>query len=176
MAKHHGPVLVDTMIIIECWRTSAWKALTGGYGVETVEMCEIETQTGLQRRRVEQQIDRKMLRETLKAVHPVSEIEKARALLRDDQARFLDPGELMLWAHALGRSDAWMLCGPDKASLRLGVRLGFKDRLISLEGLLGDAGHKPKIALGRQYTRKWHTEALTQLAMLETNMPVRKKP
>jgi hypothetical protein len=163
------------MVIIGCWRVSAWRALTGGYGVETVEMCEIETQTGLQRRRVEQQIDRGVLRETLKAVHRVSEIEKAGALLQDDLVRFLDAGELMLWAHALRRPDAWVLCGPDKASLRLGIRLGFKDRLVPLEGLLGDVGHKPKIALGRQYTRKWHTEALTQLAMLETKMPGRKK-
>jgi hypothetical protein len=143
--------------------------------VETVEMCEIETQTGLQRRRVEQQIDRKVLRETLKAVHTVSEIEKATALLRDDHMRFLHAGELMLWAHALGRPDAWVLCGPDKASLLAGIRLGFKDRLISLEGLLDDVGHKPKVALGRQYTRKWHAETLTQLTMLETKLPGRKK-
>ena len=43
MARHHGPVLLDTNVIIECWRVSAWKALTSGYRVETVEMCEIET-------------------------------------------------------------------------------------------------------------------------------------
>src|SRR6516165_6123858 len=163
MAKHHGPVLVDTMVIIECWRVSAWRALTGGYGVETVEMCEIETQTGLQRRRVEQQIERSVLRETLKAVHQVSEIEKARALLQDDLVRFLDAGELMLWAHALKRPDAWVLCGPDKASLRVSIRLGFKDRLVALEGLLGDVGYKPKVPLRPAYTRKWHTDTLTQL-------------
>jgi hypothetical protein len=81
MAKHHGPVLVDTNVIIECWRVSAWKALTGGYAVETVQMCEIETQTGLQRRRKEEKIDINVLRATLKAVHSVSDIEKARALL-----------------------------------------------------------------------------------------------
>jgi hypothetical protein len=176
MAKHHGPVLVDTMIIIECWRVSAWKALTGGYGVETVEMCEIETQTGLQRRRVEQQIDRKVLRATLKAVHPVSDLEQARALLKDDLMRSLDAGERMLWAHALERPDAWVLCGPDKASLRLGVRLGFKDRLISLEGLLGDAGHKPRIALGRQFTRQWHNETLTEMVMSEAGSLARRSP
>jgi hypothetical protein len=171
MAKHHGPVLVDTNVIIECWRVSAWKALTGGYAVETVQMCEIETQTGLQRRRNEEKIDISLLRATLKAVHPVSDIEKARALLQDDQLRFLDAGELMLWAHALGRPDAWVLCGPDKASLRVGIRLGFKDRLVALEGLLGDVGYKPKVALRPAYTRKWHTDTLTQLAMLEKKKP-----
>jgi hypothetical protein len=54
MARHRGPVLVDTNAIIECGRVSAWRALTGGYHVETVQMCEIETQTGLQRRAREQ--------------------------------------------------------------------------------------------------------------------------
>jgi len=171
MARHRGPVLVDTNIIIECWRVSAWKALIGGYTVETVEMCEIETQTGLQRRRVEQQIDRKVLRATLKAIHPVSDAEKAAALLRDDQVRYLDAGEMMLWAHALGRTDLWVLCGPDKASLRVGIRLGFQARLVSLEGLLDDVGHRPRVALRLPYTRKWLAETLAQLAMLERKQP-----
>ena len=70
------------------------------------------------RRRPEQQIDRKVLQTTLKAIHPVSDAERAAALLRDTQMPFLDAGEQMIWAHALTRKDAWVLCGPDKASLR----------------------------------------------------------
>jgi hypothetical protein len=54
MARHRGPVLVDTNVILECWRVGAWKALSSGYAVETVEDCVIETQTGYQRRRAEQ--------------------------------------------------------------------------------------------------------------------------
>ena len=57
MARHAGPVLVDTNAILECFRVGAWRALAGGYGVETVEDCMTETQTGYQRRRPEQQID-----------------------------------------------------------------------------------------------------------------------
>ena len=167
MPRHHGPVLVDTNVIIECWRVSAWKALTSGYAVETVEMCEIETQTGLQRRRPEQQIDREILRATLKAVHAVSDAERAGALLRDDQMRFLDAGEQMLWAHALKRNDAWILCGPDKASLRAGLRLGFRDRLVSLERLLADVGHRPRTDLREAHTQKWLDRTLAQLASLE---------
>src|ERR1043166_5392061 len=90
MARHRGPVLVDTNVIIECWRVSAWRALTGGYQVETVQMCEIETQTGLQRRRREQQIDAAELRSSLKATHAVPDHERATALLRDHQFAFLD--------------------------------------------------------------------------------------
>src|SRR2546422_8055789 len=83
MAHHRGPVLVDTNVILECWRVSAWRALTGGYGVETVEDCVIETQTGYQRRRAEQQIDQAMLQASLAAVHKASDAERAAAVVRD---------------------------------------------------------------------------------------------
>jgi len=73
MARHTGPVLVDTNIIIECWRVGAWRALAGGYRLETVEACEAETQTGFQRRRPEQQIDPALLRESFSAIHAVTE-------------------------------------------------------------------------------------------------------
>jgi hypothetical protein len=170
MARHRGPVLVDTNVIIECWRVSAWWALTGGYQVETVQMCEIETQTGLQRRRREQQIDATELRRSLKAVHAVSDSERAAAFLLDDQFSFLDAGEQMLWSHALTRADAWVLCGPDKASLRLGIRLGFRERLVALERLLLDAGFRSK-DLRDAYTQRWLDKTLTELALLEGKRP-----
>jgi hypothetical protein len=46
LARHTGPVLLDTNVILECWRIDAWRALAGGYRLETVEACEAETQTG----------------------------------------------------------------------------------------------------------------------------------
>ena len=30
MARHTGPVLVDTNAILECFRVSGWRALAGG--------------------------------------------------------------------------------------------------------------------------------------------------
>ncbi len=42
------PVLVDTNVIIESHRVGVWKALAGGYRVETVEDRVTETQTGFQ--------------------------------------------------------------------------------------------------------------------------------
>ena len=50
MVRHRGTVLVDTNVILEDHRTGSWRALTGGYDVETVEDCVTETQTGFQRR------------------------------------------------------------------------------------------------------------------------------
>jgi hypothetical protein len=167
MVRHRGPLLVDTNIILECSRVDAWRALTGGYGVETVEECVIETQTGFQRRRREQQVDRAALIDSLAAVHKVGDRELAAAAVRDPAFSVLDIGERSLWAHALTRSDAWVLCGPDKASLRFGVRIGLRDRLVALEGLLQDVGHRPRIPLKEAYTSVWHAKTLGELVIME---------
>lgn len=167
MARHTGSVLVDTNVVIECWRVHAWKALTGGYAVETVGTCFVETQTGFQRRRPEERIDRDELTASIKKVHPVEDADFAVALTRDPEIGFLDDGERALWAHAVSRTDAWVLCGPDKASLHVGIRLGLRDRLVSLERLLSDVGFRPRIELKAAYTQKWLEKALAQLAQRE---------
>jgi hypothetical protein len=174
MARHRGAVLIDTNVILECWRIKAWRALAGGYGVETVEDCVIETQTGYQRRRPEQQIDQAALVDSLKAVHKVGDKERAAAIVREATASTreplftsLDPGEQALWAHALTRPDAWVLCGPDRASLRFGIRLGCSERLMALERLLADAGYRPGAVFRSNYTTAWHTKTLGELAAQE---------
>jgi hypothetical protein len=166
MARHRGPVLVDTNIILECWRLGAWRALTGGYHVETVEDCVIETQTGYQRRRPEQQIDNTALRASIAAVHPVNDAERAAAIVRDAMFSFLDLGEQSLWAHALTRQDNWVLCGPDKASLRFGIRLGLRERLVALEDLLQAVGHKAA-GLRSAYTSAWLAKTLGEIVIME---------
>jgi hypothetical protein len=166
MARHHGPVLVDTNIILECWRVGAWRAFTGGYRVETVEDCVIETQTGFQRRRQEQQIDNETLRASLAAVQKVGDAERAAAIVREPMFSFLDLGEQSLWAHALTRGDDWVLCGPDKASLRFGVRLGLRERLVALEDLLKGAGHKAS-GLRPAYTSGWLAKTLGEIVIME---------
>jgi hypothetical protein len=166
MARHHGPVLVDTNIILECWRVGVWRALTGGYRVETVEDCVIETQTGFQRRRQEQQIDNAALRVSLAAVQKVGDAERAAAIVRESMFSFLDLGEQSLWAHALSRKDDWVLCGPDKASMRFGVRLGLRERLVALEGLLQDVGYKAS-GLRPAYTSVWLAKTLGEIVIME---------
>lgn len=165
-----NPLLVDTNVILEAFRTGSWKALTGGYGVETVEACVTETQTGYQRRRKELQIDEAELRARLVAVHHATDAQRAEALIRGSGIS-LDPGELELWAHAISRKDAWILCGPDKASLRFGVRMGFRGRLVSLERLLAGVGFPVKGKLRGNYTAQWHASALNELVLTERGAP-----
>lgn len=134
-----------------------------------LEECVTETQTGFQRRKPEAQVDQAALRERLHTVHAVD--ARARAVLAVRIGNLvLDPGESCLWAHALTRSDNWVLCGPDRASLHCGVRLGFRERLVSLEELLNDVGHKPRSMLRKAYSRKWHDRALGALALAGTEM------
>ena len=152
--RHGGTVLVDTNVIIESHRVRAWRARAGGYRVETVEDCVAETQPGFQLRRPEQQIDEGQLCESLAVVHYVGNNERAELTLRLDDIS-LDLGEAALWAHVSNRTDAWVLCGPDKASLRFGIRAGFRERLVSLERLLDDVGHRPRIPLREAYTKRW---------------------
>jgi len=167
MSRHRGPVLVDTNVILECWRIGAWRALTGAYAVETVEDCVTETQTGFQRRRTEQQVDAAELRASLAVLaHAVTEAELAAVAVQLSDIT-LDVGERSLWAHALTRKDLWVLCGPDKASLRFGVRLGFRERMASLEGLLDDAGYRARTPLKTPYTRKWLDGTLGEMVVYE---------
>ena len=163
---HRASVLVDTNVIIESYRTGSWAALAGHYRVETVEDCVTETQTGFQLRRPEQLIAVSGLRASLAAEHRVGNRERAELAVRIHDIA-LDRGEESLWAHALGRDDDWILCGPDRASLRCGVRLGFRERIVSLEELLNRAGHRIKLALKSHYTKVWLETVLSEFVFAE---------
>ena len=73
---------VDTNVILEARRTGSWRALTGGYAVETVEDCVTETRTGFQHRRPELQIDRADVWDKVVGVHTVGEQERAVLAIR----------------------------------------------------------------------------------------------
>jgi hypothetical protein len=167
MPRHTGPVLVDTNVILECWRVGSWRALAGGYVVETVEDCVTETQTGFQRRRPERRIDAAALRQSLVQVHEVTPAHLAAAIVRDEGISLWMSASSCFGRTALTRTDAWVLCGPDRASLRFGIRLGFRDRLVALERLLSDAGHRPRETLRPAYTTRWLETALAELSLLE---------
>ena len=167
MQRHRGILLVDTNVILECWRVGAWTALAGGYSIETVEHCVIETQTGYQNRRTEQTVDQSILLASLaNPPHRVTDSQYAALAVRVPEIH-LDPGERALWAHALMRTDTWVLCGPDKASMRCGVRLGQRDRIVALETLLNGVGHRSRAELKKAYTGKWLAQTLSEMVVLE---------
>ncbi len=156
-------VLVDTTLLIEAHRTGCLAALAVGYRLQTVEECVIETQNGATTRAVVQQIDETLLRSQLDAVHAVTDSDRARVAAVGGP--IIDDGERDLWAHALGRTDTWIVCGPDRASMRFGVRAKQRDRLVALEPLLKGIGHTPKEALREHYRQAWLDEVVNKAVL-----------
>lgn len=157
-------ILVDTNIIIEAVRVGCWSALTAHYRVETVSKCCEEARTGNRRRAGYIEVTEEDLRTRL-TVHRVSDIDLAHLVLQDAESFRLDDGERHLWAHGLQRTDEWWVCCCDHAAVNAAVRLGWRDRLVSLEELTNHAGAgaalkrlKPQFSKGR--LSEWVTAAL----------------
>ena len=105
------------------------------------------------------------LRTSFADIHKVTDRERAALLVRIQDT--LDRGESSLWAHALGRQDDWVLCGPDRASLLCGIRLGFRERLVAPESLLETVGFRPRTKLKPHHKKKWHNKTLNDLVVEE---------
>jgi len=147
------PVLVDTNIIIEAVRTGCWNALGTHFKLETVDKCCEEARGGDLHRPGYVKIDESALREKLRA-HPVSEIDLIHLTLKYAGAAGLDDGERYLWAHALTRTDAWIATTADKAAFFAACRLGWRDRMVSLEALIEYAGARHALKLIKpQFTK-----------------------
>lgn len=159
-------VFVDANTIIESHRMGCWTSLVDGYRLETVEDCVIETQTGFQLRRESQEIDEGRLRQSLVEIHGVDRQQRMALQLRIGNL-VLDQGELSLWAHLVDRVDCWYLCGPDKASMVCGLRLGCADRIVSLQTLLDGVGFRSRKRIRRHYTQSWQEETLAELRYYE---------
>lgn len=157
-------VLVDTNIIIEAVRTNCWSAVTAHFIIETVEKCCEEARTGQAHRPGYVEIDEAALRTRL-TVRRVAETEMAALGLRDAEIFHLDPGERELWAHALSRTDAWVACSCDRDAINAAVRLGWEDRLVSLEELAHAVGARVALKHLREQFKsgrlsEWRTAAL----------------
>lgn len=164
MAKHRGPILLDNNAIGDAVDLGVWAALLGAYGGQLETVREVEREAGTYFRELD---DGMSLMASLKQVHvhDVTSQERNNLAVRT-QGIGLDAGERDLWANAFSRSQGWILCGPDKASIRAAVRLGLSDKLVSLEELLRDAGLSIK-GLPAQHTAKWMRQTRGQLAVEE---------
>ncbi len=151
MAVSRASVLLDNCAISDCYALGAWKALVARFQLETVEEVASEAATGDQHREI---IDPRLFREQA-TVHGLTSSAVLAAQIEHEGLGGLDKGERDLWIHALSRTDSWILCGPDIASIRFGVEQGFADRLISLEELLDQIGFKTRSPLPTKQTKAW---------------------
>ncbi|HYH78377.1 MAG TPA: hypothetical protein VEX86_01225 [Longimicrobium sp.] len=146
---------MDTNVIIEAVRTGCWPALTSHLRVETVDTCRDEARAGNPARPGYVHVTAEHLAR-LHRVHPVTAVERASLVLAYDGADGMDDGERDLFAHAHARDDdTWVLCSPDKASVRAAVTLGWGDRLRSLGSLAALAGSRPRIPLKPHFEEAW---------------------
>lgn len=164
MARFDGIVLMDNNAIGDAVDLGVWKGLTGAYAGRLETVSEVADEAGTYFRR---KADAAQLMESLRALpaHKVEDAERAE-LLSLTHGLSLDPGERDLWSHAIGRADSWILCGPDRASLRAAVRLGLQDRLISLEALLDRAGLSTR-NLPVEQTAGWLRRVVGQMVVEE---------
>jgi len=165
MPKFDGAVLLDNNAIGDAVDLGVWKGLTGAYAGQLETVSEVADEAGTYFRKKANAAE---LMESLRALpaHQVTDAERADLITRIEGLA-LDAGERDLWSHAVGRADSWILCGPDRASLRAAVRLGLQDRLISLEALLEQAGLSTR-TLPPEHKTGWLRRVVGQMIVEET--------
>ena len=148
-------VFVDTNFIIAAHEARLWKALASRHALETVEKCREECHNGCQNRHPETWIDdRDLLASLASPPHPVDDAMRAEVLLKEGGAA-LHEGERDIWAAVLCDPGAWIVSGPDRASMKFGIYNGYGDRLLSMEDLVGDRKEFNRRRVPSQYNRKF---------------------
>lgn len=161
MANADDPVLLDNCAISACHEVGGWGALVARYRLESVETVQSEAATGFQHREI---IDPREFRKSV-IVHSVDLADRLALQLEYPSLASLDEGERDLWVHALGRQDGWILCGPDIASIKFGIEVGYRERLVSLEQLFDEIGFKPQTRLQENQTKKWLDATIARIAL-----------
>lgn len=158
-------VLMDTNVIIEAFSTNCWRAVTTYFVVETVEKCEEEARTGDPLLRPGYiKVDDKALHAGLHKIHSVSDRDRASLALADPKSFGLDPGERDLLAHALTRKDTWLIVSADKAAVFATLRLGWRQRITSLESAAHAHGAHPK--LRGHFGQRWLDEICSEWTVM----------
>ncbi|MCA1935138.1 MAG: hypothetical protein LDL37_06775 [Asticcacaulis sp.] len=160
MPKHKGPILLDNNAIGDAVDLNKWKALVGAYKHQLHTVRTVSEEAGSYFAKLSKREELMVSLGNL-SVHEVTDADRVGLHLAIPGVT-LDAGERDLWAHARKRQDAWILCGPDKASVRAAIKLGLQDRLISLEELLTDAGISTK-GLPDSQTKKWLDQAKNKI-------------
>jgi len=164
LSRHREAILLDNNAIGDAVDHGVWQALLGAYGGQLETVTEVAGEAGSYFRQLENP-DNLMASLDQLQIHTVTQLDRAE-LAEKLGGVVLDDGERDLWAHARKREDYWILCGPDKASLRAAVKLGQRDRIVSLEELLRAAGISTR-NLPIQHTKRWLDETVGQFVVEE---------
>ena len=157
MAKKR--VILDTNVILECFRINVWNELTQRCQVETVEACITESLSGDRYRKGFIAADPVILRTGCHRVHEVSQRDVDILDLTYPEMGRLDDGERHLFAWLLAKkiqlSEFTVLSTADKGAIvRANDHPGWLDWIQSLQEVLKEAKvPRAKIeAVGYQHT------------------------
>jgi hypothetical protein len=146
-------IYVDTNVVLEAQRTGCLSDIMERFDVRTVEMVQIETQTGDRRREGYVTVD--MAEFCAKVtINKVTDVHRLQASARASSLPALDPGERDLLAFVVSEDPrSLLLTTADKAAVKTACQLGLENRLISLEEIAKRCGKSP--ALKKQYSKSW---------------------
>ena len=158
-------IFIDTNAIEAAHRHHCWNALRKNYQLCTVGIC-LEEAT--RPNKAGHTLTNKTLAQlsTELSCVPVGPAQELALMAAIGGLPSLNAGEksLLAAAYGLGSTTAWLLCGPDKATLVAMSRLKLADRMVSLEQLATGVGHRFR-GLERQYGTGWLQEKRTQLLL-----------
>ena len=123
-----------------------------------------ETETGFQRRQPEHQLDQAKLRKGWRAFTRSgntsarrwrSRLANSRSIASKSRFGHTHWAAVMIGSCAV-RTRRVFFCG-----------LGCRDKLVSLEGLLDEVGHRPGTALRQAYSRRWNERTLGEPVLVK---------
>ena len=160
-------VYVDTNVVLEAHRTGCWVDLVQLYDVRTVEMVQIETQSGDRRQRGYVAVSMREFSVKV-TINKVTDLHRLKASARAKALTALDAGERDLLAFVASEDPgSLLLATADKAAIKTACQLGLETRLVSLEEMARQRGKNPP--LKRQYTKSWLGQVRTEF-LFETDM------
>jgi hypothetical protein len=147
-------IYVDTNIIIEAAKLGIQEHIQGHYSnLKTVNKCIEEIETGNRYSCQRLNIDTSFFKES--SCEP-SNIQLAELEIKLNNEMDLHAGEKHLFASIMSlKPGTFLVCSPDKASIRAAKKLGILNRMITFEELLASSG-RDTVKLEQQFTRKWH--------------------
>jgi hypothetical protein len=161
MVPARSIVLTDTMAIKIAHDLGCWNAIRQRYQLHSVPRC-VEEAT---RKNKDGAVLVNRKPDELAAELTLGNPDKVATLsltLKIGSQADLNDGERDLLAYARTLPGAWFLCGPDNGTVRAMQILTLLDRMVSLEALAGDAGHRFKNPLPNHFTERWLSDHRTR--------------
>lgn len=165
-------IIVDTNVIIECFRIGVWQEISQRCQIETVEQCCVEALAGDPYRPGYVAVDRAELFNGIHQAHQVKQDDLNQLDVRYEEMTRLDDGErhLFAWllANSIRLSDLIVVSTADKGAIvRSNDHPGWMDGLWSLEEVMKDAGvSKAKVhSVGPQHTADFLRQVRTNVRL-----------